>query len=158
MAGNPAAPNLRAAGSRGILRTGGERVSEYVDEMALRELCPCEAVGHSEGAEFPFPPPGLKAKGGARALGAHAQFPTQRPRLGCPVAFLPRLGRFFFLPAPVHSLVLVREWGCDGKGFRTPRVEQKVRFGTRHSDPNASNSDPKKQLCSLVGARIHRSP
>lgn len=73
-------------------------MSEDVDEMALRELCPCEAVGHSEGAEFPFPPPGLKAKGGARALGAHAQFPTQRPRLGVPCGVPPSPGTLLLSP------------------------------------------------------------
>ena len=80
VAGKAAELCLTAAGSAGILRSGGERVSECVGKKALSGLRPFVATGALLGsAESPFPPRGLKAGGGARALGAHAQFPVGSP-------------------------------------------------------------------------------
>lgn len=84
VAGKAAELCVRAAGSAGILRSGGERVSECVGKKALSGLRPFVATGPLLGsAESPFPPPGLKAGGGARALGAHAQFPVGLWVSGC---------------------------------------------------------------------------
>lgn len=70
-----------------------------VGDRALIGQRPFEAAGaFLGGTESPFPPPGLKAGGGARALDAHAQWPTLR--LGWVPGFLTPAG-CSLLPAAV---------------------------------------------------------
>lgn len=138
VAGKAAELCVRAAGSAGILRSGGERVSECVGKKALSGLRPFVATGPLLGsAESPFPPPGLKAGGGARALGAHAQFPVGA--LGVR-AFPTRLGLTLVLPRSLRTA-----WSAWNLYYKTEASQE---FSLLNFP---SSSDPKKTGVQLGG-------
>lgn len=108
--------------------------------------------GHSGDARSSFPPLGLKA-GGARTRNfptvLHPRVVPWRSALARDVPSFPRHSAQFGLRTGV---------GCDGKGLRTPEVEQKVP-GHFHFRMPSSGSDRRKQVAAWWSAvvGIHRS-